>query len=250
MSTISLAGKVALITGASGGLGQAIAERYAALGADLIVHYAHGQEAADKVVAKATGLGRRAVAVQGDLTQVADIEKLFEQAKAAFGRLDIVVATAGVELADLPVLDFTEAQFDKLFAINAKGTYFTVQAAAKHVADHGRIIYVSSSTTISPMEGMAIYGGSKTPANYLVKVLAKEIGHRGVTVNSLIPYAVEGTGMFSEPQPSRESLIQLNPQGRLATPDDVANVAEFLASDLASFVSGHMLVVTAAAQEI
>ena len=100
------------------------------------------------------------------------------------------------------------------------------------------------------MAGMAIYGGSKTPANYLVKVLAKEIGHRGVTVNSLIPYAVEGTGMFSEPQPSRESLLQLNPQGRLATPDDVANVAEFLASDLASFVSGHMLVVTAAAQGI
>lgn len=98
------------------------------------------------------------------------------------------------------------------------------------------------------MPGMSIYGGSKTPGNYLVKVLAREIGHRGITVNAIVPFAVEGTGMFEVDQPSRQMLIDMNPFKRMAQPKDVANVAEFFASDLSSFVSGHLLVVTGAAQ--
>ena len=118
-----------------------------------------------------------------------------------------------------------------------------MQEAARHVEDNGRIILISSSTTAYPMQGMGVYGGSKTTPKYLVEVLAKEIGHRGVTVNSIVPYAVEGTGMFAEDHYSHDILVAANPMKRLATPEDVANVAEFFASGLSSFVNGQHLLV-------
>jgi 3-oxoacyl-[acyl-carrier protein] reductase len=244
MSSKSLVGKVALVTGSSSGLGKAIAERYAALGADLVIHYSKSKAGADEVVRTITGMGRRAIAVQADVTQVADIERLFAEALAAFERLDIVVANAGIELLEVPVTDFTEEQFDHLFSTNTKGTYFTLQQAARHVADHGRIIYVASSTTSFPTPGMAVYGGSKMGGRYVVDVLAKEIGHKGVTVNSIIPYAIDGSGVFADPAAfpaARQVLIDSCPMGRLGTVDDVANLAEFFASDLASFVNGQHL---------
>ena len=247
MTSTSLTGKVALITGASSGLGKAIAERYAALGADIVVHYGKNKGGADAVVAAAIGMGRRAVALQADTTQVAEIEELFREAKAAMGKLDIVVANAGIELSDVAVTDFTEAQFDQVFTTNAKGSFFTMQQAARHIEDQGRIIYIASSTTSFPMRGMAVYGGSKTAPKYLVEVLAKEIGHRGVTVNSVVPYAVQGTGMFAVDHYSIKPLTEQNPMQRLATPEDVANVAEFFASGLSSFVNGQHLLVTGGA---
>ena len=250
MSNNFLAGKVALITGSSSGLGQAIAERYAALGADVVIHYANSQARAEAVVRTITGMGRRAVAVQADITKVADIDRLFAEAKAALGKLDIIVANAGIELVNVPATDFTEEQFDQVFSTNTKGSYFTLQAAARHVEDHGRILYVASSTTVFPVPGMAVYGGSKTTPKYLVEVLAKEIGHRGVTVNSLVPYAVDNAGIFvDQAHPLRESLIADCPLGRLATVEDVANVAEFFASDLSSFVSGQHLLANGGATQ-
>ena len=250
MSTISLAGKVALITGSSSGLGKAIAERYAALGADIVVHYGKNKAAADQVVRTIVDQGRRAVAVQADVMKVADIERLFAVAKAAFGKLDIVVANAGIELLEVPATDFTEEQFDRLFGTNTKGTYFTLQQAARHVADNGRIINVASSTTAFPTPGMAVYGGSKTAPRYLVDVLAKEIGHKGVTVNSIIPYAIDGAGVFADPAAfpeARQALLEACPMGRLGTVDDVANLAEFFASDLSAFVNGQHLLVNGGA---
>ncbi|MGI4871107.1 MAG: SDR family oxidoreductase [Janthinobacterium lividum] len=242
MSTISLKGKVALITGSSSGLGKAIAERYASLGADIVVHYSKNKASADAVVATITGMGVRAVAFQGDVTKVEDIRSLFAQAVEAFGKLDIVVANAGIELVNVPAVEFTEEQFDRVFTTNTKGTYFTLQEAGRHVADGGRIIYVASSTTVFPVPGMAVYGGSKTTPKYLVEILAKEIGHRGITVNSVIPYAVDNTGIFVDANhPLRKSLIEDCPMKRLATVEDVANVAEFFASDLSSFVNGQHL---------
>ncbi len=239
-----LAGKVALVTGSSSGLGQAIAERYAALGADVVIHYAKSKAGADAVVSTITGMGRQAMAVQADVTKVTDIERLFQEGLAAMGKLDIVVVNAGVELLEVPVTEFTEAQFDQLFDLNTKGTYFTLQEAARHVADHGRIIYVASSTTVFPTPGMALYGGSKMGGRYVVDVLAKEIGHRGVTVNSLIPYAIDGSGVFTDPTAfpeARRVLVDACPMGRLGSLEDVANLAEFFASDLSSFVNGQHL---------
>jgi NAD(P)-dependent dehydrogenase (short-subunit alcohol dehydrogenase family) len=137
---------------------------------------------------------------------VADVDRLFATALDRFGRLDIVVANAGVELVGQRVVDFTEADFDRLFSINAKGAFFTLQRAARHVVDNGRIIYVGSSTTAFPLPGRGLYGGSKIAVQFLVEVLAKEIGARGVTVNSILPTATEGAGVFADGV--REEVMQ------------------------------------------
>jgi 3-oxoacyl-[acyl-carrier protein] reductase len=248
----TLENKVALVTGSSGGLGKAIAERFAKLGASVIIHYNSNKENADLIVKAIVDQGGQAVAFKADTTQVTEIESLFQNAKQAFGKLDIIVANAGIEHVELPVSEITEADFDKVFTINTKGTYFTIQQASLHVEDNGRIIYIASSTTVFPVPGMAVYGGSKTTPKYLVEVLAKEIGHRGVTVNSIIPFAVDHSGIFANPDSYlelRKSLLDSCPMGRLADVEDVANVAEFFASDLSSFVNGQHLLVNGGATQ-
>jgi len=246
----SLKNKVALITGSARGLGKAIAERYAALGADIVINYSKDKASADEVVSNIKAMGANVIAVQADVSKVPDIKKLFEEATNAFGKIDIIVANAGIEMVETPVTEFTEEQFDRLFSINTKGAYFTMQQAAKHVTDNGRIIYIASSTTSFPVPGMAIYGGSKTTPRYLVDILSKEIGHKGVTVNSIIPFAVDHSGIFAEAgsYPAlRKQLLDSCPMGRLAEVEDVANIAEFFASDLSSFVSGQHLLVNGGA---
>ncbi len=246
----SLKNKVALITGSARGLGKAIAERYAALGANIVVNYSKDKASAEEVVKNITAMGAKVISIQADVSKVAELERLFAEAKKAFGKIDIIVANAGVEMVEVPVVDFTEEQFDRVFTINTKGSYFTLQQAARHVSDNGRIIFVASSTTSFPVPGMAIYGGSKTTPRYLVDILSKEIGHKGVTVNSIIPFAVDHSGIFVDPAAYprlRKQLIDSCPMGRLAEVEDVANAAEFFASDLSSFVSGQHLLVNGGA---
>lgn len=246
----NLKNKAALITGSVRGLGKAIAERYAALGADIVINYSKDKASADEVLSNIKAMGVKVIAVQADVSKVADIQKLFTEAIKAFGKIDIVVANAGVEMVETPVVDFTEEQFDRLFSINTKGAYFTLQQAAKHITDNGRILYIASSTTSFPVPGMAVYGGSKTTPRYLVDILSKEIGHRGVTVNSIIPFAVDHSGIFAEAgshSELRKQLLDSCPMGRLAEVEDVANIAEFFASDLSSFVSGQHLLVNGGA---
>jgi 3-oxoacyl-[acyl-carrier protein] reductase len=248
----SLKNKVALITGSVRGLGKAIAERYAALGASIVLNYSKDAAAAEEMEKNIKAMGGRVIAVQADVSKVADIKRLFEEAKNVFGKIDIVVANAGIEMVETPVTAFTEEQFDRLFSINTKGAYFTMQQAALHVEDKGRIIYIASSTTAFPVPGMAVYGGSKTTPRYMVDVLAKEIGHRGVTVNSIIPFAVDHSGIFTEAgsyPKLRKSLIDSCPMHRLAEVEDVANIAEFFASDLSSFVNGQHLLVNGGANQ-
>ncbi|MCF0040368.1 SDR family oxidoreductase [Dyadobacter fanqingshengii] len=246
----SLKNKVALITGSARGLGKAIAERYAALGANIVINYSRDKASADQVVSNIKAMGIEVIAVQADVSKVSDIERLFSEAKNAFGKIDIVVANAGIELVETPVVSFTEQQFDHIFGINTKGAYFTMQQAARNVEDNGRIIYIASSTTSFPVPGMAVYGGSKTTPRYLVDILSKEIGHRGVTVNTIIPFAVDHSGIFAEPgsyPELRKQLLESCPMERLAEVEDVANVAEFFASDLSSFVNGQHLLVNGGA---
>lgn len=248
----SLKNKVALITGSARGLGKAIAERYAALGADVVLNYSRDKASAEEAESNIKAMGARVISVQADVSKVEDIKRLFAEAKKAFGKIDIVVANAGIEMVETPVTDFTEEQFDRLFSINTKGAYFTMQQAARNVQDKGRIIYIASSTTAFPVPGMAVYGGSKTTPRYMVDVLSKEIGHRGVTVNSIIPFAVDHSGIFAEAgsYPGlRKSLIDSCPMKRLAEVEDVANIAEFFASDLSSFVNGQHLLVNGGATQ-
>ena len=248
----NLQNKTALITGSARGLGKAIAERYAALGANIVVNYSKDKTSADEVVSNITAMGAKVIAIQADVSKVADIERLFEEAKKAFGKIDIVVVNAGIEMVETPVIQFTEEQFDRLFSINTKGAYFTMQQAAKNIEDNGRIIYIASSTTAFPVQGMAVYGGSQITPRYLVDVLSKEIGHRGVTVNSIIPFAVNHSGIFADADSYpelRKSLLDSCPMGRLAEVEDVANVAEFFAGDLSSFVNGQHLLVNGGANQ-
>ncbi|WP_293907122.1 MULTISPECIES: SDR family oxidoreductase [unclassified Sphingobacterium] len=244
--------KVALITGSARGLGKAIAERYAALGASIVLNYSRDKTSADEVESNIRAMGAKVISIRADVSKVDDIENLFAKAKSTFGKIDIVVANAGIEMVETPVTQFTEEQFDRLFSVNTRGSYFTMQQAALHVENNGRIIYVASSTTAFPVQGMAIYGGSKMSPRYVVDVLSKEIGHRGVTVNSIIPFAVDHSGIFAEegsyPE-LRKSLLDSCPMGRLAEVEDVANVAEFFASDLSSFVNGQHLIVNGGANQ-
>lgn len=247
-----LTGKVALITGSARGIGRAIALRYASLGADIVVNYVGDQSAAVQTVADVKALGAKAIAARADVSQTEDLDRLYGETLSVFGKLDIVVANAGVEIIDQPALEVTEEQFDRLFAINTKGAFFTLQKAAKHVAANGRLIYIGSSTTCAPFQGVGLYGSSKMAPRYLVGVLAQELGKRGITVNTILPTVIEGAGVFTDIRdndPYRTMNAGLRPiGGRMGTPDDVADAAEYFASDLASWVSGQHLLISGGAQ--
>ena len=244
-----LSGKVALVTGGARGIGRAITERLAHLGGSVIVNYSSSETPAQETVAAIEAKGGAALAVKGDVSKPANIERLFAASVERFGHLDIVVANAGVEVVDQAVADFTEADFDRVFGVNAKGAMFTLQQAARHIADKGRIIYLGSSTTAFPTPGHGLYGASKIAAQFLVEVLAKEVGHRGVTVNSVLPTATDGAGVSTggaRPQVV-DYIKQYNPMGRMATVADVADAVEYLAGDLSGYVSGQHLLLSGGA---
>lgn len=238
---MDLKNKVALVTGSSRGLGKAVALRLAERGADVVVNYVSDKAAADAVAAEARAHGVSAIAVQADVSKTDDIDRLFRTTLDTFGKIDIVVANAGIEKVNIPVTEVTEGDFDLLFRINTKGPFFVLQAAARHVCDGGRIINVSSSSTARPQPGLGLYGTSKYAPNYLVRVLAQEVAHRGITVNSLQPGPIDGAGIFTgvaDDDPYKKALADSVPLGRLATPADVADVAGFLASDESFFITG------------
>ena len=246
----NLKGKVALITGSARGIGKMIAERYASLGANIVVNYSKDKESADITVHNIQQFGVKAIAVKANIADVGEIEKLFGSAIEAFGKIDIVVANAGVELIDLPITEVTEEQYDRLYNINTRGTFFTLQQAAKNVSNNGRIIYIGSTTADYPMPGIGLYGSSKTSSRYVVEVLALELGKRGITVNGIIPTAIDGAGIFTNPEanPAMRAFVKNNvPMGRMCTAEDVADVAEFFAGNLSSFVSGQNLCITGGA---
>jgi 3-oxoacyl-[acyl-carrier protein] reductase len=242
----NLKNKVALITGSARGIGKAVAERFGSLGANVVVNYVASERPAQETVGAIECCGGHAIAVQADISKVADIERLFAKTIERFSRIDIVVANAGVEIVGIPTAEVTEADFDLVFDVNTKGTFFTLAQAARHITDKGRIIYVGSSTTGFPIPGYALYSGSKIAPRLFVEVLAKELGPRGVTVNSIVPTITEGAGLSTgavRPQ-ARDFIRMFNPMQRAATLGDVADAAEYLASDLSAFVSGQHLLLS------
>jgi 3-oxoacyl-[acyl-carrier protein] reductase len=249
MLMTDLKGKVALITGCTRGLGRAIAERYARLGASIVINHADDAAKADEMAAALGKAGVRNIVVQADVSQVRQIERLFAQTLEKLGAIDIAVANAGIEIIDQPCLQFTEEDYDRLFALNTKGALFTLQNAGRHVRDGGRILYIGSSTTNFALEGCGLYGSSKMAPRYLVEVLAKEIGHRGVTVNSIIPTATANAGVFTGGANSHveDWVKEFRPMKRMGTVDDVADAAEYFASPLSAFVSGQHLMLSGGA---
>ncbi|HEY7642464.1 MAG TPA: SDR family oxidoreductase [Steroidobacteraceae bacterium] len=233
MST-SLSGKVAIVTGSSRGIGRAIAERLAADGAAVVVNYVRDEQAAQEVVSAIRGRGGQAVAVRADVSQAAEVQRLFAEARTAFGALDIVVANAGVAVVK-PIAESTEEEFDRVFGANAKGVFFTLQQAARGVRDGGRIVVVSTGGTRMLMTGTALYLGSKGAVEQFVRVLSRELGPRNITVNALSPGFTD-TDLL--PERDRKIAAGMSPFGRIGEPDEVAAVAAFLASDDARWVTG------------
>jgi 3-oxoacyl-[acyl-carrier protein] reductase len=241
---MAIKGKTALVTGSSKGLGRAILLRLAAEGANVVVNYSRDESAANEVQAAAEALGVKAITVAADVSTVDGIEKLFDATTEAFGQIDIVVANAGMEKVNIPVTDVTEEDFDLLFRINTKGPYFVLREAARRIADNGRIITISSNTTTVPQVGVGLYGTSKVATGYLARVLALELGPRGITVNTIVPGPIDGAGIFTDPANDeyKQSLIAMVPIGRLGTTEDVAGIAAFLAGDDAGLITGQQLV--------
>ncbi|MSP31442.1 MAG: glucose 1-dehydrogenase [Pseudolabrys sp.] len=233
----NLTGKVAIVTGASQGIGQAIAKRLYADGATVILSYLpeHGsaQDAIERIEAEST----RAFAIEGDLRRSDFVKQLFEETTHRFGNPDIVVANAGVNMNKL-VVDTTEEDFERIFSVNIRGTYFVFQEAARRIRDGGRIVGVSSNMTLQGRSGIALYAASKAAVEQFVKILAKELGSRQVTVNAVAPGPTDTT-MVS--QLSRDTAPGVTPLGRLGRPRDIADVVAFLVSDDARWVTGQII---------
>jgi len=248
MSTSNkLTGKVALVTGASKGIGASIATHLAAEGASVVVNYASSKAGADAVVAEITSKGGKAIAVQGDVSKSADIDKLIAETKAAYGKLDILVNNAGI-FSFAPLEQITEEDFHKHYNLNVLGLLLTTQKALPlFTAEGGSVINISSTVSTFAPPGSAVYSGTKGAVDTITKVLSKELGPKKIRVNSINPGMVETDGAkaggFTEGE-FRKQLEALSPLGRIGQPNDIATGAVFLASDDSSWITGESLLIS------
>jgi 3-oxoacyl-[acyl-carrier protein] reductase len=239
-----LAGKVAVVTGASKGIGASIAKQLAAEGASVVVNYASSKEGADKVVNEITGKGGKAIAVQGDVSKQADIDQLFAETKKAYKKVDILVNNAGIyEFAPLEAV--TEASFHKIFNLNVLGLLLTTQAAAKQFGEAASVINIGSAVSSITPPNSAVYTASKGAVDAITGVLAKELGAKKIRVNSINPGIVQTEGTQSAGfigSDFEKALVSQTPLGRAGQPDDIGAVAVFLASDDSRWLTGGQII--------
>lgn len=241
----SLTGKVAVVTGSSRGIGRAIAERLGRDGAKVVVTYAGNRDKAEEVVSAIKANGSDAIALQLDLAKLEQIRSLFENTLSQFGKIDILVISGGAPRLIKPLTQTTEEEFDRIFTFNAKGNFFALQEAAKHMADGGRIVTFSTPYTVQPQPNLSVIAGSKAAIEAFTFALAKEVGGRGIRVNAIMPGPTQTDSFGSMVSPGeQEQLKQIAPLQRLADPQEVANAVAFLVSDDAGYITGHTLHVT------
>jgi len=236
-----LTGKVAIVTGSSRGIGRAIAEQLAELGADVVINYASSPDKAEQVADIARQKGVRAITVQADLARKEDVEHLFSETISQLGKVDILINNAGI-MKTTPLADVTEEEFDQQFAINVKGTFFACQQALKHMKDQGRIVNFSTSVNGQMFPGYSVYAGTKGAVEQITRQLAKEFGSKQITINAVAPGPVN-TELFSVGKTDQqlEGLRKMNAFGRLGEPEDIAKVISFLVSEESQWVTGQTL---------
>ena len=239
-----LAGKVAIVTGASKGIGAGIARSFGEAGASVVVNYASSRDGADRVVSQIKAAGGKAVAVQGDVSKSADVKKLFAEAKRAFGSLDILVNNAGVfEFG--PLESVTEQEFHREFDINVLGTLLATQEALNHFGpDGGSVINISSVTSANPVPNSVVYSATKSAVDSITKSLAKELAPRKIRVNAIAPGGVETEGTHRIGMVGSDfekQIVAATPLGRLGQPEDIAKLALHLASDEAAWLTGERI---------
>lgn len=239
-----LTGKVAVVTGASKGIGAAIAKSLAAEGASVVVNYASSKAGADAVVSAITKAGGKAVAVGGDVSKAADAQKIVDTAIKNYGRLDILVNNSGVYEFQ-PIESITEDHYHKIFNINVLGLLLTTQAAVKHLGEGGSIINIGSAVTEIYPPASSVYTGTKGAVDAITGVLANELGPRKIRVNALNPGMVETEGVHAAGfigTDFEKGIVAKTPLGRIGQVDDIASVAVFLASDDSKWLTGEQLV--------
>ena len=238
-----LTGKVALVTGASKGIGAAIAKALAAEGASIVVNYASSKSGAETVVSAITAAGGKAVAVAGDVSKAAEAKGLVTAAIKSFGRLDILVNNSGVYEFS-PIESVTEEQFHRMFNINVLGLLLTTQAAVPHLGEGASIINIGSVVSSLTPPDSTVYTGTKGAVDAITRVLAKELGGRKIRVNSVNPGMVETEGTHTAGiigTDFEKGTVAQTPLGRLGQVDDIATVAAFLASDDAKWITGEIV---------
>lgn len=238
-----LTGKVALVTGASKGIGAAIAEALAAQGASVAINYASSKEGAEAVVSRIKAAGGQATAVRGDVTRQADAQAIVDAAIRQFGRLDVLVNNAGV-YSFAPLEGITEEDFHRHFNLNVLGLLLTTQAAARHMGEGASIINIGSVVSRLTPPGSAVYTATKGAVDAITGVLARELAPRRIRVNSLNPGIVETEGTHTAGiigSDFETDAVAQTPMGRLGQPRDIASIAVFLASDEAAWLTGEQL---------
>jgi 3-oxoacyl-[acyl-carrier protein] reductase len=239
-----LTGKVAIVTGASKGIGAAIAQAYAAEGAAVVVNYATSKAGADRVTSEIAKKGGKSIAVQGDMSKPEDIKRLFAEARTAFGRVDVLVNNAGV-YEFLPLEQVTPEHFHKQFNLNVLGLILASQEAARQFGDAGGVIInISSIAATAAPPQTVVYSATKGAVDTATKVLAKELGPRKIRVNALNPGMIDTEGVRSagiDESDFRRQVEEQTPLGRIGQPQDIAPVAVFLASDDSGWVTGETI---------
>jgi 3-oxoacyl-[acyl-carrier protein] reductase len=238
-----LTGRVAVVTGASKGIGAGIAKALAAAGASVVVNYASSKEGADKVVADITGKGGKAIAVKGDVAKAADVQQIFAETKKAYGKLDILVNNAGI-YDFKPLEAITEEQFHRQFNTNVLGLILATQEAVKHFNGHGNVINIGSVVSRITPPNSTVYTATKGAVDAVTGVLARELGPRKIRVNSINPGLVETEGAqaagFSGSEFEQQTVAQ-TPLARTGQPEDIASIAVFLASDDSGWLTGETI---------
>ena len=239
---MNLTGKVALVTGASRGIGQATAIDLAKAGADVVVNFIGNEAVAQETVEKIEALGRKAIKIKADVGNAEDVQAMIDEAVAACGHIDILVNNAGITRDGL-LIRMKDSDWDDVLNINLKGVYLVTKAVAKLMVKQraGRIINMTSVSGVTGNVGQANYAAAKAGVIGFTKTCAKELAARGITVNAIAPGFIETAMTDVLPEKIKEGIAGTIPFGRMGQPEEIANVVTFLASDFASYITGQVL---------